>query len=422
MSGDPVIREGMKHAAMLHDANTLLKDVDAKVGKEQIKKMAEELVRRGVDPAELGRVSRMKMYQAVTKDEAGNAHVHDLWGFHLDPTWETGPSWPVIQQAPRVRLTKRTTPKVKRDTTWRKCVVAPDIQAGYLRVGEGVFEPTHDPVAIELFLQMLEHVQPEVVILLGDNLDLPAFGKYQQHPSFQLTTQLTLNYMHTLLARIRDICGPATEIVWLEGNHEKRLPNYIIDNAKAAFGIKRANTPKSWPVLSVPHLLWMDELDVTYLSGYPANHYWLTPKLRFIHGHSVKSKGSTAHLYLNDEKVSVVYGHIHRREWAEQTRVDYDGIATILAASPGTLARVDGAVPSVGQGFDVDGRPVMNAENWQQGIAVVDYDIESGFFDYNQVPIHTEPGYDGAIAKWCRYETHHFTATGSYQMTPDPAA
>lgn len=372
-------------------------DTDAKVGKQQIKKMAEELVRRGVDPAELGRLSRMKMYQSVTKDDDGNAHIHDLWGFHLDPSWETGPQWPVIQQAPQVKLTKRNVVP-KTDSGWRTAVVLPDIQAGFLRTANGTFEPTHDPNAIEIGLEILADVKPSVVVLLGDNLDLPEFGKYRQHPAFQLTTQMTVDYMHGLVARIRDICGSATEIKWLAGNHEERLPNFIIDNAKAAFGIKRANDPSEWPVLSVPHLLWLDDLGVDYLAGYPSNHYWLTPNLRFIHGYSVKSKGSTAHLYLQDEKVSVIYGHIHRNEMAFQTRVDYEGPATIMAASPGCLARIDGVVPSMKQGFDLDGRPVSSPENWQQGLAVVEYH-EDGRFDYEPIHINT----DTYGEKWARY-------------------
>ncbi len=398
----------------VHAVDTLLSDKDSKVGKQAIKNMAAELVRRGVDPTELGRLSRMKMYQAVTKDDDGNAHVHDLWGFHLDPSWETGPQWPVIQPAPRIKLTARTTPPRVSAEGWRKCVVAPDIQAGFFRTGVNLYEPTHDPAAIDVFLQILEDVRPSTVVLLGDNLDLPEFGKYRQHVAFQLTTQMALDFMGELVARIRNICGTETEIVWLAGNHEERLPNFIIDNAKAAFGIKRANDPVSWPVLSVPHLLWLDDHNIKYLSGYPANHYWLTPKFRFIHGHAVKSRGSTAHMYLDQEKVSVCYGHIHRREWAEQTRMDYDGESTIMAASPGCLARTDGAVPSMHQGTDLDGRPVPLAENWQQGIAVVDYH-DDGRFHYRQVPIHTTYT-DSQPEKWALYKGREYRASVEYAV------
>jgi hypothetical protein len=67
----------------------------------------------------------------------------------------------------------------------------------------------------------------------------------------------------------------------------------------------------------------------------------------------------------------VIYGHIHRREIAYLTREDIDGPAEIMAASPGCLARIDGAVPSTGQGLDLDGRPLTRVENWQQAIGVV---------------------------------------------------
>jgi hypothetical protein len=97
----------------------------------------------------------------------------------------------------------------------------------------------------------------------------------------------------------------------------------------------------------------------------------------------------TAQRYLEREKVSVLYGHIHRREWAEQTREDHDGRpATILAASPGCLARIDGAVPSTRGGIDLDGRPIRRHENWQQGLGIVHYEPDDGRFVYEQVAIH----------------------------------
>jgi predicted phosphodiesterase len=398
----------------LHDADTLLSGADKRVGQKQIKKMAEELIRRGVDPEELGRLSRMKMYQAVTKDEEGEAHIHDLWGFHLDPSWDTGPKWPVVQPAPAIKLNKRTTEPAVTDG-WSRCVVVPDIQIGFLRSGDGTFEPTHDTLAIDMTVDLIKRVKPSTVVLLGDNLDLPEFGKYRQHPSFQLTTQMTIDAASEICARFRDAAGDKCEIVWLAGNHEERMPNYIIDNAKAAFGIKRAGASNEWPVLSVPFLLRLDDYEIFYLAGYPSNHFWLTPHLRFIHGHSVKSKGSTAHLYLNDEKVSVIYGHIHRNELAYQTRIDYDGTATIMAASPGCLARVDGHVPSMKQGFDLDGRPVISPENWQQGLAVVDYH-EDGRFDYKPIHINTVAYDDITTEKWMRFENKEYRHSGEYTI------
>jgi hypothetical protein len=182
--------------------------------------------------------------------------------------------------------------------------------------------------------------------------------------------------------------APDADIVWLAGNHEERMPNYLMDNAMAAFGLRKGAAPGSWPVMSIPSLCRLDESGIDYRTGYPASSYWINQRLRVIHGNKVASGGSTAHKYLATEKTSVIYGHVHRREWAERTREDHDGPKTILAASPGCLARTDGAVPSTKGGVDLDGRPLTCHEDWQQGVAVVVFEPGDGRFVYEQVPIH----------------------------------
>jgi hypothetical protein len=121
----------------------------------------------------------------------------------------------------------------------------------------------------------------------------------------------------------------------------------------------------------------MDEYKIEYKPGYPAADFWINNKLRIIHGDRVKSGGSTAHVYLNNEKSSVIYGHIHRIETAFKTREDFDGPRTIMAASPGCLARIDGAIPSTRGGVDLDGRPLTRYENWQQGVGIVTYEDDN---------------------------------------------
>jgi hypothetical protein len=230
-------------------------------------------------------------------------------------------------------------------------------------------------------------VQPDKVVLVGDNVDAPEFGKYRLSPAYALTTQASIDRATTLSAELR-ACAPDAEIVWLAGNHEERLVNATLDNLKAAFGLRRGNSKHELPVLSIPYLCRFDEYGITYLPGYPASSYWINEKIKVIHGDKVRSGGSTAHAYLNNSKCSVLYGHIHRREWAERSRDDYDGPKTILAASPGTLARCDGSVPSTKGGLDLDGRPLPIVEDWQQGVGVVTYEPGDGRFWYEQVAIH----------------------------------
>jgi hypothetical protein len=139
--------------------------------------------------------------------------------------------------------------------------------------------------------------------------------------------------------------------------------------------------------MSVPYLCNLDDYDVEYLPGYPTGAHWINNRLKIIHGDKVASGSSTAHKYLATEKTSVIYGHVHRREWAERTRDDHDGAYTIMAASPGCLARTDGAVPSTKGGHDLDGRPLYRSEDWQTGCGIVTYEPGDGKFVYEQIAI-----------------------------------
>jgi len=351
-------------------------------------KIAELLKRNDIDLAEVGTVKRVSVYQSLTKNDEGQAEIHDLFGIQFSPAWESGPAWPVIQPGPSVKL-PAIKARAERVSDHQVCVVLPDMQIGYFRARNGELEATHDEAAIDIALAITKTLNPELVVMVGDNLDFPEFGKYRLSSAYALTTQASVDRATTLCAQVR-AAAPNAKIIWLAGNHEERLVNFVLDNAKAAFGIRKGNTPESWPVLSIPYLCRFDDYGVTYIPGYPAGQFWVNERLRIIHGTKVRSNGSTAHAYLGSEKTSVLYGHIHRREWAERSRDDWDGAKTIMAASPGTLARCDGAVPSTKGSIDLDGRPMTIVEDWQQGIGVVTFQPGDGPFWYEQVPFHNK--------------------------------
>jgi hypothetical protein len=193
---------------------------------------------------------------------------------------------------------------------------------------------------------------------------------------------LYLDRMQKLFAPIVDKC-----LFLGVGNHE--LPRWIIANAKAAFGLKQANSaPTDWPVMSVPHLLRLDEIGVEYIPGYPAGVLWINERLACIHGHKAKSNGSTAAAVIADERMSVLFGHVHRLELQHRTKRVYGGSRTHLAACIGCLSRTDGSVPSTRGAIDPMGRPVPAVEDWQQGFAVVTYKPGDSPFHVELVPIH----------------------------------
>lgn len=350
--------------------------------------IADLLSRNKIEIDEIGEIKKISIYQSLTKNEDGEAEVHDLTAIQISPKWEVGPEWQIVQRGPEVKIPKPSgTPS--KTTDFKTCVVVPDIQFGFFRNREGDLEPTHDEDAISVALKVIAHLNPELIVCVGDNLDLPEMGKYVTYPSYALTTQATIDRATVFCAELRS-AAPRAKIVWLAGNHEERMPKYIVQNATAAYGLRRGMAPESWPVLSVPFLCRMDEFGVEYRPGYPASDIWVNKKLRIIHGDRVKSSGSTAHVYLNSEKSSVVYGHIHRIEMAHKTREDWDGPRTIMAASPGCLARIDGAIPSTKGGVDLDGRPITRHENWQQGLGIVMYEDDGDHkFSYECMPIYS---------------------------------
>jgi predicted phosphodiesterase len=349
-------------------------------------KIADLLERNGIDVDDVGKVARMNLWQMGYVDKDGEAQTQDLVGVSLSPSWAEGPQWPVVQPGPIYKLPTSTMKPVKVDG-WQTCVILPDIQIGFYRNAAGELEPIHDEAALRVALAIVKAERPDVVVMVGDNLDLAEMSKYRLTAPYAQTTQATIDRGALLVAEVRAV-APDARIMWIEGNHEARLPNTLIDNARAAFGLRRGNTFAEPPVMSVPFLCRFDEYGIEYLPGYPASKFWVNERLRVIHGHKVKSGGSTAHSYLATEKTSVVFGHVHRREYASRAREDHDGPKEIMAASPGCLCRVDGVVPSTKGGYDLDGRPVPTVEDWAQGLAVVKYEPGDGRFVYNNIAIH----------------------------------
>lgn len=276
-------------------------------------------------------------------------------------------------------------PNRYRKGQWRRTAVLPDFQIGYWRNADGELVPYHDEAAIDVMLQVLsEQNKADVdhIVILGDFLDLPMFGKYRQHPEWAGTLNKSLEYGHKLLKTIREMF-PNARMSMLEGNHDARLANDIKDHYAKIHGIKRMGVGEE--VLTVPYLLGLDTLGVEYAGGYPAGRIQITPRLQAIHGEIVK-KGGTAKAVTEYEGVSTIHGHTHRYETYGRTVRTLGGMRQTYAFSPGTLSAITGEVPSVHGAVTARG-PVENPEDWQQGFAFVDHDGDK--FQYNQVFIST---------------------------------
>jgi predicted phosphodiesterase len=302
------------------------------------------------------------------------------------------PSWPVIQPArdPITIKPLRPTPRASR---FKTAVLAGDPQMGFDMDGQGNLVPYHDDRAIDIFNQVVALEQPEQTVILGDIIDLAEQGRWAQEARFAHTTQPALERARVFAADTR--ARTTGEIHWIEGNHDKRMQAFMEANAKASMGLKKAGYPDSWPVMSIPNLVGLDEFDVRYVDAYPAGVHWITEGLRAIHGTKANSKGSTAAQYANEmPHISTAFGHTHRLEIQSKTTSDRAGKIRTMNINPGCLCRVDGAVPSVHGARHLDGSKATYWEDWQQGVAVIRY-LDDGKFYVELVQIDEGVGMHG---------------------------
>lgn len=294
------------------------------------------------------------------------------------------PAWPVIQPGPAHTIATPKKTSTPLGGQWKTAVLASDTQIGFRELDTGL-DPFHDDRAISILLDIVDIERPEQTVLMGDILDLAGQGRWAQEAAFARTTQPAIDRGTRLGAELRG--RTPGEIVWIEGNHEKRLQNFVETNAVSAFGLRKGNLPDSWPVMSLPNLLRLDEANIRYMDAYPASHWWVNDRLRCEHGTKANSSGSTAAQYMNDTPhISRAHGHHHRLEVQSKTTYDRMGKIKSVAISPGCLCRVDGAVPSVNGAIGASGKPAEVFENWQQGVVVIRYKDDGEFF-WNLVQI-----------------------------------
>lgn len=237
-----------------------------------------------------------------------------------------------------------------------------DAHFGFSVNGDGDRKPFHDPRALDIFLQVAHQVQPDRIILGGDWWDLPGFSKYPQSPFHARTTQGSLISLGWYIYQLRKTC-PASKIDYLSGNHEDRMHKAVMQNLYAAYELKTLDELNGHPTMSVPKLLALDKMDVRYWPRYPDDQIWLSDTMYVEHGAKVVGRsGRTASAIVNNSVHSVLFGHIHRWEFAPFTIYDRYGSYNIFACCPGCLCHVDGRVPGH-----------REKVNWQQGFAIVYY-------------------------------------------------
>ncbi len=241
-------------------------------------------------------------------------------------------------------------------------LVIPDSQNGYRWMDKRRrLEPLHDRRAWHIAIQAAEIIQPARIVMLGDMVDFAEGSKrWPVTPDLRATTQPTIDELHWWIARLREV-SPHAQIDYLEGNHEDRIDRALVGGMSEMIDLRPAGEDR--PLVTWRRLLALDALGIDYVGPYGAR-IALHDDCEAHHGQTVASGGgATVARMIKGAHVSQIVGHIHRREYAARTIYGPRGRRTIFAASPGSLCRIDGAVPAVKGRVD-----------WQQGLAVLTND------------------------------------------------
>lgn len=323
-------------------------------------------------------------YEMITKNSEGEAEKHQLRAnrYVIDEP-ESERSF-LSTAAPTVIRPARVRPRQAKN---RLLMDIPDIQFGYRRLPDGSLRPLHDPEALDLVLQISREEQPTDIILGGDELDFPELSRFPADSRhFIDTLQVSIDGLHTFLARLRAE-NPNARIRSLDSNHIRRLGSTMIKHAMPLFGVRQANLPDAWPVMTYPHLLRLEELGIQFDSGYPAVETVINDRLTAVHGDRSNARGSTASQYLNYRERSLLFHHTHRRESLERTTPSGK---VISAFSFGHLTDNTGPVPHHGSSVSDKGEVISHTMNWQKGIGFVEYDEGDKPFQTRAVPFHEE--------------------------------
>jgi predicted phosphodiesterase len=158
--------------------------------------------------------------------------------------------------------------------------------------------------------------KPHVIIYAGDLLDLPDFSKFNKNYVQRARARLFREYeeVKKILIKHKEISG-AKRIFYLEGNHERRIREYLKEH------------PEVEGLIEVPKGLGLKELGIEWIEE---NKMIQIGNLWYMHGtfHGIYHAKQTLLAY----KRNIRYGHTHDRQTMSDTR-PYDIPYSITAKS-----------------------------------------------------------------------------------------
>ena len=177
--------------------------------------------------------------------------------------------------------------------------------------------PHHSEPAMTLWAAFMKIVKPKLFIHLGDALNLEFISRFVPSWNNQLSPTEEVEEGKKHLLFMADAAGKAEKVL-LEGNHEKRLKNYIALMAPKLIGVGGESA------VSIPHFYKTKSMGYKYIEAMngPSARWDWSDRLVFLHG-TLASSGVTntapANL-MNKLGKCCIFGHGHRMGSARENK------------------------------------------------------------------------------------------------------
>lgn len=178
----------------------------------------------------------------------------------------------------------------------KSTLIIPDVQYPY-----------HDSLLLSKLIKVAKDRQPDQIVQIGDGIDFPTVSQWAKATALEYAGTLQEHidgFREDVLVPLRE-AAPEADITWLEGNHDRRVQDFINKYA-APLGPLRT--------LEMPKLFELGDLGIKYERG-PLR---IATNVLAIHGH--ESGGYCASASAWDAKFakrygsdkSFVFGHTHQ--------------------------------------------------------------------------------------------------------------
>ncbi len=153
-----------------------------------------------------------------------------------------------------------------------------------------------DKRAWNVLLEAGRHLKPDTIIVMGDFIDCYAVSSHQKNPANRVSIEDEIAAGNAALDQLEAL--GATRLVYIEGNHESRMPRYIADRAPEIHAIAP----------TIRNLLRVDERGWEWV---PYRDHITIGKCHYTH--DLGKAGDNAHVDARKRfESNVVMAHVHK--------------------------------------------------------------------------------------------------------------